>query len=79
MLSIIMKFLKLSCIIINSSDIRKICINKDNYKIFLNSNKFFGFNTPIMGYITSENDVVELNKKGDENDCKILEDWIDKL
>jgi len=74
-----MKFLKLSCVIINSSHIRKIWINKDNYKIYLNSNKFFGINTAIMGGITSEDDIIELNKKGDKDDCKILEDWIDKL
>jgi hypothetical protein len=74
-----MNFLKFSFGIINISHIKKVLTNENNYKIFLNNNKFFGFNTPIMGYITSENDVVELNKKGDENDCKILEDWINKL
>ena len=74
-----MNFLKFSFGIINILHIRKVLINDNKYKIFLNSNHFFGLNTPIMGYINSENDVIVINKYNCNNDCKVLEDWMDKL
>ena len=70
-----MTFIKLSFAIINKSHISWILIKHDRYKVYLNSNKFSGFNSIFGGYISSDNDIIEILKT-DEKDYKKFEDWI---
>lgn len=71
-------FIKFSNMIINKTNIVKIFKYDDNYRIYLKCNDFSGFNTVIGGFISANNQVIEIYKK-DKEDYKVIEDWIDKL
>jgi hypothetical protein len=66
-------FLKLTSIIINTSNISKIEIKNNKYEIHLNNNKVEGF------IFFSKNDIIEICKNKDPLDYSIITEWINDI
>ena len=72
-------FMKLSTIVLNTSQIRKIYMYENKYIIELLSNKMSGYMFYGSGFVSEEKDIVEVCKKNNESDHRIVSDWISCL
>jgi len=75
------KFLKLTKLIINTNYIHSIVIKPNKYYLQVVSNKFEGANWSVVGFgignISSHNCEIEVCEIKNSGDYKIVSDWID--
>ena len=70
------RFLKLTNFLVNVNQIRLIEITPDKYKISLIGSELKGFFMFGSGGFNSVNDVIDVCKKEDIADYKIVSDWL---
>ena len=73
------KFIKLTHMIINSTHINKILIKDNKYYIHVLNNNIGGFMLFSSGSISSQDDVYEVCPEREPLDYKIVSDWINRL
>jgi hypothetical protein len=74
-----MKFIKLSSVIINTNNIKKITLQPNKYYIHFTNNKVDGWFIFGGGTIDSIDDDIEICKTKSPQDYNSISDWISKL
>jgi hypothetical protein len=79
-LYIMVSFLRLTTVVINLAHIKHIDIKNGAYNVHLTDNKITGsYNIFKLGYIATENTVIEISRKSNPVDYATMSYWIDKL
>jgi len=77
------KFIKLTNVILNTSDIHKIVIQPKKYYIHIVGKVMYGSSWSIFGsgagHITSLTSETEICETNDSADYKIISDWINQI
>lgn len=71
------KFIKLSYVIINPNAITRIVKHPKSFDIYLKENDFFGMSLLHIGWLSSNYVKLNVSESQNSSDYKIIEDWID--